>query len=107
MTPLALARLAVTKIAISVLPLRYGEVLDVYFPRDKRDQEKKRRNFCYVRFSTFSEADMACARSQRRIAGHDILEIRVAQPRPQAGGEAGGAMSERDGGRGGARYRPY
>eukprot|EP00271_Cylindrocystis_brebissonii_P000211 TRINITY_DN1024_c0_g1_i2.p1 TRINITY_DN1024_c0_g1~~TRINITY_DN1024_c0_g1_i2.p1 ORF type:complete len:300 (-),score=43.12 TRINITY_DN1024_c0_g1_i2:844-1659(-) len=59
---------------------KYGAVEDVYFPKDKNST--KRRGFCYVRFNTAQSADAAAARSPRTIAGLEIGEIKVAQPRP-------------------------
>ncbi|BBM99662.1 hypothetical protein MPTK1_1g22850 [Marchantia polymorpha subsp. ruderalis] len=60
---------------------KYGNVEDVYFPREKHTG--KRRGFCFVRFDSPRTAEVAAARSPRTIQGHEIGEIKVAQERPE------------------------
>ncbi|GBG82323.1 hypothetical protein CBR_g34606 [Chara braunii] len=84
---------------------RYGQVKDVYFPTDR--VSGRRRGFCYVRFTTMHSAEAAAARSPRTISGHDIGEIKVAQPRPPENGPLPLALPASQGMPGEGMGRPF
>ena len=50
--------------------LRWGEILDVYFPGNHRGH---RASYCFVTFKDEEDAQAACEESERNIRGHVSL----------------------------------
>jgi hypothetical protein len=74
--------------------LRWGQVEDVYFPKDK--STGKRRPFCFVTFDTLKAAERAVAESNREISGYQISSISLTMERTQHYHQKGQAAAEPD-----------
>ncbi|KAK9905754.1 hypothetical protein WJX75_005750 [Coccomyxa subellipsoidea] len=58
---------------------QWGQVADVYFPKDRA--LNRRKNFCFVTFATQQAAEKAAAQSNREISGYRIESISLTQER--------------------------
>ncbi|KAK9836094.1 hypothetical protein WJX81_000636 [Elliptochloris bilobata] len=58
---------------------QWGQVVDVYFPKDRATN--RRKNFCFVTFATQQAAEAAAAQSNREISGYRIESISITDER--------------------------